>query len=177
MLKEISYKELNLNPMTLFGEDWLALAAGNETSGYNAMCIAWGHMGTLWERNSHANRLPTVTCFVRPQRYTKEFMDKEELFSLSHFPNSLKKSLGYIGSHSGRDGDKIKEAGLTPVFNNGTTYFAEANLVFICRKLYQAPLIDSGFTDKELIDFNYPEKDFHEMYIGEIIKVLAKQED
>ena len=172
MLKEVSYKELNLNPMTLFGEDWLALAAGNETSGYNTMCIAWGHMGTLWERDNHANRLPTVTCFVRPQRYTKEFMDKEELFSISHFSPSMKKALGYIGSHSGRDGDKIEESGLTPVFDNGTMYFAEANLVFICRKLYQAPLIESGFTDKGLIEFNYPARDYHEMYVGEIIKVL-----
>ena len=89
MLKEVSYKELNLNPMTLFGEDWLALAAGNETSGYNTMCIAWGHMGTLWERDNHANRLPTVTCFVRPQRYTKEFMDKEELFSMTAFSQMI----------------------------------------------------------------------------------------
>ena len=176
MYKENSVKDLKLNPMTLFGEDWMALTAGNEERGYNTMCIAWGHMGSLWERDSHANRLPTVTCFVRPQRYTKEFMDQEDLFTLSHFPSSMKKALGYIGSHSGRDGDKARDAGLTPVFDQDTTYFEEADMVLICRKLYQAPFLEEGFTDKSLIDFNYPKKDFHEMYIGEILKVLVREE-
>ena len=175
MFKEIDYKDLKINPMTMFGEDWMALTAGNENKGYNSMCIAWGHMGTVWERDSHANRLPTVTCFVRPQRYTKDFLDREELFTVSHFPSAMKKTLGYIGSHSGRDGDKIKDAGLTPIFDGGATYFEEADMVFVCRKLYQAPLVESGFVDNGLIDFNYPEKDYHEMYIGEIIKVLIKE--
>ena len=175
MFHEISVKELKLNPMNMFGDDWLALTAGNEEHGYNTMCIAWGHMGSLWERDSHANRLPTVTCFVRPQRYTKEFMDRENLFTVSHFPPSTKKALGFIGSHSGRDTDKVKEAGLTPAFACGTTWFEEADMVLICRKLYQSPLCESGFIDKGLIEFNYPKKDFHEMYIGEILKVLVKE--
>jgi len=174
--KEISVKDLKLNPMTMFGEDWLALTSGSKEHGYNTMCIAWGHMGSLWERESHANRLPTVTCFVRPERYTKEFMDRESLFTLSHFPLSMKKALGYIGSHSGRDTDKAKAAGLTPVFDQGTTYFEEADMVLVCRKLYQAPLLEGGFIDKGLIDFNYPQKDFHEMYIGEILKILVKED-
>ena len=176
MFKEIDCKEMTLNPMELFGEDWLALTAGNAAHGYNTMCIAWGHMGSLWERDSHANRLHTVTCFVRPSRYTKEFMDSEEYFTLSHFPASMKKALGYIGSHSGRDGDKAKDAGLTPVFDQDTTYFEEADMVLICRKLYQAPLLEEGFADTGLIDFNYPKKDFHEMYIGEILKVLVRED-
>lgn len=79
-----------------------------------------------------------------------------------------------MGSHSGRDEDKAANAGLTPIFAEETTYFAEASMVFICRKLYHAPLQETGFVDKHLIDENYPLKDFHEMYIGEIIKVLVE---
>lgn len=162
---------MNVNPITLFSEDWLALAAGTEEN-YIAMTIAWGHLGAVWERDSHANRLPTAVCFVRPQRYTKEFMDRESLFTLSRLPKEHRKALGILGSRSGRDGDKLADAGLTPVFAEGTTYFAEADLVFICRKLYQAPLVESGFVDKGLVEFNY-NGDFHEMYVGEIVKVLA----
>ncbi len=175
-MKEIQIQDLKLNPFTLFGQDWMALAAGNEADGCNAMTVSWGHLGALWEQDSHRNRLPTAICYVRPSRYTKEFMDKEACFTLSHFPEQYRKALGYLGSRSGRNGDKIKAAGLTPVFSNGTIYFAEADMVFICRKLYSAQLTESGFESRELVDFNYPDRDFHTMYVGEIIKILRKEE-
>lgn len=171
--KEIAIKDIEINPFITFGENWAALAVGNVEDGYNAMTIAWGHFGTLWERDSHSNRLPTAICYVRPSRYTKNFLDKERYFTISCFDGNYKKALGYLGSRSGRDGDKIKAAGLTPEFADNTVYFSEAQTVYICRKLYQAPLIETGFVDKGLIDFNYPAKDFHEMYVGEIIKVLS----
>ena len=98
---------------------------------------------------------------------------QQPYFTLSHFAPKYKKALGYLGCHSGRNEDKIKATGLTPVFSDGITYFAEADLVFICRRLYQAPFLEKGYTDKELIDFNYPDRDFHEVYIGEIVKVLV----
>lgn len=175
-MKEISWNELKLNPMTMFGEEWFALAAGNEQDGANAMTIAWGHLGSLWERGSHANRLPTAVVYVRPSRYTKKLLDQEGLFTLSLFDADRKKALGYLGSHSGRYGDKFAVAGLTPVFEDGTIYCKEAKMVFVCRKLYQMPLKEEGFVDRELVDFNYPLRDFHEMYIGEIMKVLAREE-
>lgn len=175
-MKEIQIQDLKLNPFTLFGQDWMALAAGNEADGCNAMTVSWGHLGALWEQDSHRNRLPTAICYVRPSRYTKEFMDKEACFTLSHFPEQYRKALGYLGSRSGRNGDKIKAAGLTPVFYDGTIYFAEADMVFICRKLYSAQLTESGFESRELVDFNYPDRDFHTMYVGEIIKILRKEE-
>lgn len=174
MFKEIDAKTLQLNPFTLFGKDWLALTAGTEKHGFNSMTVAWGHLGSLWERGTHQNCLPTAVCYVRPSRYTKTFMDQESYFSLSHFGNGYKKSLAYLGTHSGKVENKIASAGLTPVFSDNTTYFAEADLVLICRKLYHAPLLETGYVDRGLIDFNYPDKDFHEMYVGEIVKVLKK---
>jgi flavin reductase (DIM6/NTAB) family NADH-FMN oxidoreductase RutF len=79
-----------------------------------------------------------------------------------------------LGSHSGRDGDKVAAVGLTPVFSDGYTYFEEASLVMVCRKLYRAPVIEEGFLDKALMEDCYPNKDFHDLYVGEIIKVLTK---
>jgi flavin reductase (DIM6/NTAB) family NADH-FMN oxidoreductase RutF len=114
--------------------------------------------------------------FVRPQRYTKEFVDREELYTLTFFPEQYKKQLGYLGSHSGRDGDKVAAARLTPVFGDGFTYFAEAKLVLVCRKLYQAPVVEEGFLDQEILEDCYPKRDFHDMYIGQIVKVLVNEE-
>ena len=176
-MKEIPVQELCLNPMTMIGGEWWLVAAGNAEDGYNAMTASWGHLGAIWERpgrKAHMG-LPTAVVYLRPQRYTKEFMDREEIFTLSVFDASYRKALAYLGSHSGRDEDKIDKAGLTPVSEHGTTYFREAKLVFICRKLYHAPLQEDGFVDKGLVRNNYPMKDFHEMYVGEILKVLTKE--
>ncbi|MCD7750654.1 MAG: flavin reductase [Lachnospiraceae bacterium] len=169
-MKEISYKELQFNPMTLIGQEWMLITAGTKENGFNTMTASWGHLGSIWNHN-----MPTAVCYVRPQRYTKEFLDKENLYTLSFYPEEYKSKLAYLGSHSGRDEDKIAATGLTPAFGEGYTYFEEAKLVLVCRKLYQAPLKAEYFIDKTIIDANYPEKDFHDLYIGEIQKVLVPE--
>lgn len=166
-MKEISYQELSMNPMTLIGNEWMLITAGTQDRGYNTMTASWGHLGTIWNK-------PTSVCYVRPQRYTKEFVDREELYTLCFFPG-FKKELGYLGSHSGRDGDKVAKVGLTPVFGEGCTWFAEAKLVLICRKLYRAPLLEEGFLDKGVLEENYPQRDLHDLYVGEIVKVLVSE--
>lgn len=168
---EISPYELQMNPMEMVAKQWMLVTAGDNKTGYNTMTASWGHFGSLW---GHSGGLPTSVIFVRPQRYTKEFVDREPLYSLCFFPEEYKKALGYLGTHSGRDGDKVAAAGLTPVFGDGYTYFEEAKLVFVCRKLYQAPVLEEGFHDKELMDDCYPKKDFHDLYVGEIVNVLVK---
>ena len=172
MFHEVSTDEVLINPFKAFGKDWMALAAGNEGDGVGTMCIGWGHMGAIWAHRGGGQNLPTAVVYVRPSRQTKEFVDKEELFTVCAFTPEYKKALGYIGSHSGREGDKLTPAGLTPVYSDGTVYFAEAKQVFICRKLYHAPLVEEGFLDKDMVDLVYPERDFHEIYVGEIIKIL-----
>ena len=165
-MREIDFKELSFNPMTMIGDEWLALTAGTEKDGFNAMTCSWGHMGNIWNK-------PSIVVYVRPQRYTKEFMDKEELFTVCFF-DDCKKELSYIGSRSGRDEDKIAAAGLTPVFEDGITYYEQAKLVFVCRKLFRSTLKEENFIDKSVVEKSYPEKDFHDMYVGEIVKVLSK---
>ncbi len=167
-MKEAELNELNINPFKLIGKDWLVLAAGNETDGYNAMTVSWGHLGCLWSPNR-----PTAIAYVRPQRHTKKFMDTQELFTLSLIDD--RKALGYLGSHSGRDGDKFSAAGIKPLFIDGTTAVEGAKLVLVCRKLYTSELLPENFTDKSIIAADYPNSDFHTMYIGEIVKALSAE--
>jgi flavin reductase (DIM6/NTAB) family NADH-FMN oxidoreductase RutF len=169
-MKEIPVSELTINPMELIAKQWMLITAGDAAKGYNTMTASWGHLGSIW---GHNGGLPTSVIYVRPQRYTKEFVDREELYTLCFFPETYKKALGYLGSHSGRDGDKVAVAGLTPVFGEGYTYFAEASLVMVCRKLYQAPLVEEGFLDRSVMEDCYPQRDFHDLYIGHIVKVLV----
>ncbi len=170
-MREIEVKELQLNPMTLIAKEWMLITAGTEERGYNTMTASWGHLGSIW---GHGGGKPTSVVYVRPQRYTKQFVDREDIYTLCFFPAEYKTHLGYLGSHSGRDEDKVAKVGLTPVFGDGYTYFEEASLVLVCKKLYRAPILEEGFLDKEVLEDCYPERDFHDLYIGEIVKVLAK---
>ena len=168
-MREVSAKELDFNVFSTIGDEWMLITAGDE-KGYNTMTASWRHMGCIWGHNT-----PTTIVYIRPQRYTKEFVDREELYTLTVFPEEYHKALSYLGSHSGRDGDKVAAASLTPVFGEGYTYFDEAKITIVCRKLYHAPLLEEGFVYPEIVEKNYPQKDFHEMYIGEIVKVLVKE--
>lgn len=172
MLREISYRELEINPMTMISDEGMLLTAGDSKDDYNTMTVCWGTLGALW---GHGKGLPVATVFVRPQRYTKEFMDRKEYFTLSVLPRENRKALGYLGTHSGRDGDKVAAAGLHPVFADGSTYFEEARLVLVCRKLYRGRLNEDEFVDKSVMEANYPGRDFHYVYTGEIVKVLVKE--
>ena len=170
-MKEINVSDLQFNPMTMIAKEWMLVTAGNRDRGYNTMTASWGHLGSIW---GHGGGLPTAVIYLRPQRYTKEFVDREELFTICVFPGAYKKDLGYLGRVSGRDEDKVAATSLTPVFDGEYTYFAEAKLVLVCRKLYQSTLQEDGFIDKSILTDNYPNRDLHDMYIGEIVKVLAE---
>ena len=166
-MKEIPVRELMLNPVTKISDEWMLITAGCEERGYNTMTASWGYLGSLWGK-------ATSCIFIRPQRYTKEFVDREELYTLCFFPGYMKE-LTYLGTKSGRDEDKVASVGFTPVHEDGYTYFKEANLVFVCRKLYRAPVLEEGFIYNDIMEKCYPERDFHDMYVGEIVKVLIAE--
>lgn len=165
MLREIPFGEIDFHPVNAFREDWMALATGNEKDGFNAMTISWGHIGELWNK-------PSVVCYVRPQRYTKKFMDDGDMFTLNWFGREQREALSILGSRSGRDCDKIALAKLTPFFTDGTVGFEEAKLCLVCRKLYQAPVKAECFVDEALRDEVYSAGDYHDLYIGEIVRVF-----
>lgn len=160
--QEITVKDLNENAFKLIGTDWALITAGTEGN-LNTMTASWGGVGVLWNKN-------VAFIFVRPQRYTREFLDNNEYFTLSFF-DDMREALTICGRKSGRDCDKITEAGLTPVFNEQAPYFDEARLVLVCRKLYCQRLTEDSIIDKSILK-EYANKDFHYMYVAEIEKVL-----
>lgn len=165
-MKEINIRDLKENVLKMISDDWALLTAGNE-SGFNTMTVSWGGIGELWGKD-------VAFIFVRPQRYTKEFIDREKMMTLSFFSGKYKKELGFCGKKSGRDCDKMKETGFTPVFSDGTTYIKEASHVLILKTLAVTDITPDSFLDKTIDESCYPNKDYHKVYIAEIVKTLEK---
>lgn len=165
--KEIKIEDVKINPFTAIGDDWTLITAGNEEK-FNTMTASWGNLGVTWGK-------PTIITYIRPQRYTRKFLNENEIYTVSIFPNKYKGDLEYLGSVSGKDENKVAKTKLTPYFTDGTASFQEANMIFVCKKLYVGKIEEVNFLDKEIIDTSYPEKDYHYVYISEIIKVLIKE--
>ncbi len=157
------------NLIRLVASDWMLITAGDITS-FNTMTASWGAFGELWNRK-------ICICFVRPTRHTYQFMERAEVFTLTFFEDSFREILRYCGSVSGRDKNKMHIAGLTPVASSqGAVYFSEARLVLECRKIYCDDLDPGKFLDSA-IELNYPQKDYHRFYIGEILSCLKRDSD
>ena len=144
----------------------MLITAGTPES-FNSMTASWGGLGVLWERK-------VAFCFIRPTRYTREFVERSQDFTLSFFGEQHRKALSFCGSHSGRNTDKVKGSGLTPVKESNVVYYDEARLVLLCRKLYFQDIGPERFLAPTINDM-YPEKDYHRMYVGEIVKCLVKE--
>lgn len=155
------------SPLSLIGDQWALLSAGDE-NGWNTMTVSWGQVGVLWNKN-------VATVYVRPQRHTLKFVEENEFFTLSFFPPEQKAALSFCGSHSGRDFDKAKETGLTPVFGANSVSFREAKLVLTCRKLYRQPMLPECFLDSAVKQSCYPAEDYHICFIGEITAAMKQE--
>jgi flavin reductase (DIM6/NTAB) family NADH-FMN oxidoreductase RutF len=165
--KKINPDEVSDNPFELVADDWMLVTAGPPDA-FNTMTAGWGGFGILWRKN-------VCWCVIRPVRYTYEFIEKADSFTLSFFADRYRSALEICGSRSGRDCDKVAEAKLTPIPGDlpDTTTFAEARLIFECRKIYTHDLDPARFLDPA-IDQNYPQKDYHRMYVGEIINCWVR---
>lgn len=150
---------------SLIGDRWMLVAATDKSGRINAMTASWGGMGVLWGKK-------VAFVFIRPQRYTKRFVDEAAKFTLSFFDDSYKKMLGYMGKVSGKDEDKIAKSGLTVTDRNGAPVFKEASLTLVCRKMYRDTLKEENFIDKSNIEKWYPQKDYHDVYVAEIVEEL-----
>jgi len=167
IFKEIKPEEFNKSTFKLIGKDWMLITAEKDNK-VNTMTASWGGFGVIWGKN-------VAFIFIRPQRYTKEFVDNSDTFSLTFFDEIFKKELGYLGHVSGKDEDKISKANLTIRHSDSTPYFDEANITIICNKLYAQEIKSECFISSELDISTYPEKDYHTMYIAEVKKVLVKE--
>lgn len=163
---------LSFNPFEKIGKQWALITAGDEKV-WNTMTVSWGFVGVMWGKN-------TFTTVIRPQRYTKEFVDQSDYFTVSFFKEDYRKALSFCGSHSGRDCDKAAETGLTPmvITDAGTAYgseyayhttaFEQADMVLVCRKAYVQEMQPECFNGGGNEEKWYPDKDYHVQYIGEI---------
>ena len=163
MFKEISAKDIDGNLIKAIANEWMLIAAGNE-SNYNMMTASWGFIGEMWGNDC-------AVAMIRPTRYTWEFVDKNDYFTLS-FYGIAKEIHKVCGSQSRRDVNKTELTGLTPVFSDGTVYFDEARLVLVCKKQYVEQLNINNFCDNEPL--KWYNDDLHYMVIGKIEKVLIK---
>ena len=165
-MNKIDIKKLKESAVSLFDDKWALITAGNKDS-YNTMTASWGAMGELWNKD-------VCFIFIRPQRFTYEFTEREDYFTVSFFGEEYKKALTFCGRNSGRDVDKAKETGLTPIEIGGSMSFRESEIILVCKKLYYQDLEPRGFVDTRLDEANYPSKDYHRMYVGEIVEAYTK---
>lgn len=177
-LVKIDPKEMPGNPVKMIGDEWMLITAGNSQS-YNTMTAAWGALGVLWSK-------PIATCYVNPTRYTHEFMEKNDYFTLCFFDDTHKGALVYCGTNSGRDHtekNKAEMAGLNPLYTeNGSVYFKEAYLVLECRKLYADNFKPGNFTANVTMKNDAGEEslynesqEIHTVYTGEIVNCWMRK--
>ncbi len=164
--KTVNPRDIKDNLIKCFAEEWALITAGN-LNGYNMMTASWGFFGEMWGEDS-------IAVVVRPQRYTMEFLESSEYFTVSFYGDN--KAIHKIcGSKSGRDVNKTLETGLTPVAGEKYVYFKEARMVLVVKKQFMQPLAETGFLDKSVVERWYKENDFHNLIIGKIEKVLIAE--
>ncbi|NOR44393.1 MAG: flavin reductase family protein [Candidatus Delongbacteria bacterium] len=164
--KIIDPKEFISSSSGLWSKQWLLLTSGDfKSNKYNTMTVGWGSIGTMWNK-------PFAQVVVRPTRFTYEFMEKYDTFTLTAFPEKFKDQLKYLGVVSGRDEDKILKSGLTVIESEKVSApgFEEAELIIECKKIYWDDLKSDNFID-DSIEGSYPEKDYHRIYFGEILSI------
>ena len=151
---EVDPAQINDNFIHDIGSDWMLITAGDHLR-HNAMTASWGGVGVIWG-------FPVAIAVIRPQRYTFGLVEQSDTLTLSFLPERYREALKYCGSHSGRDEDKLHNAGLAVEFtDNDTPAIAEARLVLECRKLYADMIKPENNIDRSLIERWYPSADFH----------------
>lgn len=167
-VRKISAEELSVRAVDLWMNQWLLLTAGT-LEDCNMMTVAWGSIGCMWSK-------PFAQVVVRPQRHTYGFMEKSDSFTLCAFPEEYRDALQTMGTTSGRNGDKVSRTSLTLKASTkvAAPAYEQAELILECRKMYFQDMDPAGFLD-ESIQKNYPKKDYHRIYFGEIVAALVAE--
>ena len=155
--------EFTTDIFSQFDKKWALLTAGDKEN-FNTMTVSWGGLGTIWGK-------PVATVYVRTSRYTHDYMDNNEYFTVSFYPEEYKKVLGVLGSKSGRDMDKIHDSGLTAKEVDGSMTFEEAEVTLVCRKLF-CQRLDPENMSSDIAKQFYEDQAEHDMYIGEVVEII-----
>lgn len=168
-MEKFDIAELNENVFTTIGKEWMLVTAGSKDK-YNMMTASWGCLGWLWNK-------PVAIVYIRPERYTHEFIESNDELNLVFLGNSeaARKAYAFCGSKSGRDYDKAREANLTPTStDNGSVTFEEARLTLCCRKLYKTQIRPEEMLDKSIGQWYGEKGGLHDVYVVEILEALKK---
>ncbi|MFI3319809.1 MAG: flavin reductase [Rikenellaceae bacterium] len=168
--KLIEPSQLPESVIDLIGKEWLLVSAGDTTK-YNTMTASWGAVGFYSNKS-------VATIYIRPERYTYEFIESKSHFTLTILEGGHRDALVYLGKNSGRAGDKISAAGLTPIFTEmGNPTFQEARIVLECRKIFGQMMSEESFVDKDIYAQWYGEGhgNLHKIYMGIIEKCWIKE--
>ena len=157
---------IEINPFQKFGKDWGALTTEKDGK-VNTMTIGWGGVGVLWGKN-------VCTVYVRESRFTRELMDEDDNFSVTFFEDKYRNSLRYLGAVSGRQEDKLASARLNVNYNHGVPFVDEGNFAIICKTLSSTLITPDDIRDESLRKQFYADGDYHIMYVGEIVELLAR---
>ena len=155
--------EFRADSFDIFNKEWALLTAGSGQH-YNTMTISWGGLGTLWGK-------PVATVYVKPIRYTHEFLESSDYFTLSFYPEKYRPALQLLGTLSGRDGDKVAQAALTPRLLDSAVTFEEANVTLVCKKIYRQDM-DPAQMPAQVVSAFYAKEAAHTMYVGEVVAVV-----
>lgn len=164
--QKVTEELMDINPFTKIGKDWMLVTAGNEEKA-NTMTASWGGLGVMWGKD-------VAYVVIRQSRFTKEFIDKEGKFSLSFPSEKYRKEMKFLGTVSGRDEDKIKEAGIDINYHDGVPFIDQADMVFICRVMSDTFISKEDFIDKGIDEAWYKDGNYHTLYIAEITDILAR---
>lgn len=168
-MKQIEVNKITDNFVELIGKEWMLVSAGDKDK-LNTMTASWGGVGFLWGK-------PVVFVFIRPKRFTREFVEARKSFTLSFLGNENREAYKICGSKSGRDTDKVKEAGLHPAFTpSGNPYFEEARMVLDCKVLFKSQMDEAEFLDPALLDrwYNAESGGMHYIYVAEIEQAFVR---
>lgn len=164
--KKIAPEDIPGNFIKMVSKDWMLVTAGNDEK-FNTMTASWGGIGVLYNK-------PVAICFINPARYTYKFMEEGDVYTLTFYTENYRKALEYCGTVSGRDTDKIKGSGLTPItLPEGGKAFSEAWMIIECRKFVSQSISLDGI-DNDTVKEQWSTKPMHKMYIGEIVNVFVK---
>lgn len=167
--KEVAPEQWEGNVFQRIGKDWMLVTAEKPDGEVNTMTASWGGLGVMWGK-------PAAFVVIRPQRYTKEFVDASGRLSLTFYGEEYHRMLSYMGSTSGRDADKVAVQGLTVAHEDGVPYFEEADTAILARVLFAQPYDPDSFQNGAVQERWYPEQDYHTLYICEIEKLLIKEQ-
>ena len=169
-MKKIEPNKLPDNYINIIGNEWMLVTAGTKEK-FNTMTASWGGTGFLWNR-------PVVFIFIRPERYTYEFIENGDYFTLSFLGQEHKDVHKICGCMSGRYIYKIKATGIQPYFSeSGNILFKEARISIECKKLYTDMIKEENFLDKSLFEKWYggAHGNPHKVYVAEIVNMWVNE--